>query len=148
MKKAVLVCLLLGCLGTSYAMIDCFWRPTSGKLWSTAANWNNNQVPDNLKPGATDIYKAYFLDNRDECILDYEGPVINNLHLDQSKPLRIVTGGRLTVNDWAILSYSNPGGRVVVEGGALECKSHLFIGPWAHNKAHPPALRSSRTAAR
>ncbi len=135
MKKAVLMCLMLGCLGTSYAMIDCFWRPTSGKLWSTPANWNNNQVPDNLKPGATDIYKAYFLENRDECILDYEGPVINNLHLDQSKPLRIVDGGHLTVNDWAILSYSNPGGRVVVEGGTLDCLSHLFIGPWAHNKA-------------
>lgn len=117
-------------------MIDCFWRPTSGTLWSTPANWNNNQVPDNLKPGATDIYKAYFLDNWNECVLNYDGPVINNLHLDQSKPLHIVNGGHLTVNDWAILSYSNPGGKIVVDGGALDCMSHLFIGPWAHNKAH------------
>jgi len=134
--KSVILPGLLACLfNTSYAVIDCFWRPTSGTLWSTAANWNNGQVPDNGSPEATDVYKAYFLNNQEECVLDYDGPVINNLHLDQSKPLRIVEGGRLTVNDWAILSYSNPGGRVVIDGGMLECKSHLFVGPWAHNFA-------------
>lgn len=135
MKKAVLFCLGFCLLGTSFAQIDCFWRPTSGTLWSTPANWNNGNVPDNLKPGVTDVYKAYFLDNRNECVLNYDGPTINNLHLDQSKPLRIVAGGHLTVMDWAILSYSNPGGRIVVDGGVLDCKSHLFIGPWAHNYA-------------
>ncbi len=136
MKKAALLCLVFCLFGTSYGLIDCFWRPTSGTLWSTAANWNNNDVPDSLKPGATDAYKAYFLNNWDECVLNYDGPTINNLHLDQSKPLRIVEGGRLTVMDWAILSYSNPGGRIVVDGGTLDCRSHLFIGPWAHNYGH------------
>jgi hypothetical protein len=133
MKKAILAAVLLGAVGISQAQIGCFWRPTSGVLWSTAANWNNHDVPDSLKPGATDTYKAYFLDNWDECILDYDGPTIDNLHLDQSKPLRIVSGGRLTVTDWAILSYSNPGANMVIDGGTLNCMSHLFIGPWSHN---------------
>jgi len=133
MKKAILAAVLLGAVGIAQAQIGCFWRPTDGVLWSTAANWNNHDVPDNLKPGVTDTYKAYFLDNWDECILDYDGPTIDNLHLDQSKPLRIVSGGRLTVTDWAILSYSNPGATMVIDGGTLNCMSHLFIGPWLHN---------------
>ncbi len=136
MKKITLLCLSLFLLSSVVqAQIDCFWRPTNGTLWSTSANWNNNDVPDSLKPGATDTYKAYLLDNWDECVLDYDGPTIHNLHLDQSKPLRIVEGGHLTVTDWAILSYGTPGGRIVVDGGSLDCQSHLYIGPWSHNYA-------------
>lgn len=135
MKKAVLIGFVCCLFELCYAIIDCFWKPVNGLLWSTAANWSSNDVPDSLKPGAADVYKAYFLHNWNECILNYDGPTICNLHLDQSKPLRIVSGGHLTVTDWAILSYSTPGGRMSIEGGTLDCMSHLFIGPWSHNYA-------------
>ncbi len=134
MKLSIVSCMLLGFVSHLYAEIGCFWRPVNGTLWSNAANWNNHDVPDSLKPGATDVYKVYLLDNWNECVLDYDGPTIQNLHLDQYKPLRIVTGGHLTVMDWAILAYSKPGARIVVDGGRLDCNSHLFIGPWSHNK--------------
>lgn len=135
MKKAALLCLAFYSLGLVQAQIACFWRPTNGKLWSTPENWHNNEIPDSLQPGAVDTYKAFLVNNWEECVLDYDGPTIDNLDLNQAKPLRIVEGGHLTVIDWAILSYSTPGAKMVVAGGRLDCQSHLFIGPWAHNYA-------------
>lgn len=87
MKRHLVLCIALIVVASSQAEIGRQWRPSSGTLWSTAANWSGNDVPDNLKPGATVVYKAQFLDNWDQCLLDYDGPTIFHLQavINQSR---------------------------------------------------------------
>ncbi len=101
------------------------WVPVSGNLWSNVNNWSLGELP-------TSSHKARYT-TPDECILDIEGAEAKQVDVGGG-PLKIVSGGSLTVYDWFIIGYGaedvgeGAGYLEVHDGGVLNCMMRLYVG--------------------
>jgi len=124
MRIRIVLCagIILCLVGTIYA--DATWIGPDGGKWSEPANWAGGMPsPTNKafvrKPGA--------------CIVDYGEAAAFQIDL-AGGPLKIVSGGVLTVYDWFILGYGagdvgDGAGRLeVYDGGVLNCLQRLYVG--------------------
>jgi len=126
MRTRILLCagIVLCLAGTLHAQASATWTGPDGGQWSIPDNWGGVMPSPTVKalirkPGA--------------CIVDYGEAAAFQIDL-AGGPLKIVSGGNLTVYDWFILGYGagdvgeNAGRLEVHDGGVLNCRMRLYVG--------------------